>query len=79
MRITPEAARQAVVHAMVQAVKAHAQEHYEQDGWDYVIETYTDEELAETIGNATTIAGAIRRVHTIVKTIDGVRRDIQGA
>ena len=32
--------------ALVDGVKAHAQEHYNEGGWDVVIECYTDEMIA---------------------------------
>lgn len=38
---------------MVEFVKAHAVEHYE-DGWDVVVECWTDEQIGEQIAGATT-------------------------
>lgn len=46
---------------MVAAVKDHAMRNYE-NGWDTVVECYTDEEIAEKIGKARTTKGAIRKV-----------------
>jgi hypothetical protein len=48
--------------SLIEAVKAHAIENYEQDGWDIVAECYSDEDIISAIGNARTPAGAIRRV-----------------
>ena len=48
--------------SLIDAVKAHAIENYESDGWDIVVECYSDEDLFTIIGNARTIAGAIKRV-----------------
>ena len=63
--------------ALVKAVKEHAMAHYHQDGWDYIVETYTDAELAEEIGNARTVKGAIAKVARTARLLDERRRDIQ--
>lgn len=51
---------------LIQAVKAHALAHYEDGGWDIIVETWSDEEIAEQIGKATTINGALRKMRQIV-------------
>ena len=48
--------------SLIDAVKSHAIANYEIDGWDIVVECYSDEDLFTIIGNARTIAGAIKRV-----------------
>jgi hypothetical protein len=45
--------------SMVEAVKAHALEHYEDGGWDVVVECWDDEQIAEQIAGATTVAEAV--------------------
>jgi hypothetical protein len=70
------------IEELVAAVKRHAQRNYETGGWDYVIESYTDEEIAKVIGDPQLIASenvAIQRVADEVGPMDEVRRDIQGA
>jgi hypothetical protein len=52
--------------ALIQAVRDHAQAHYDEDGWDYVVEAWEDEELAEDIGDAATAEEAIARIGRIV-------------
>lgn len=64
--------------ALVQAVRQHAQAHYEQDGWDYVVETMDDADIAAIIDGVFTPASAIKRVHKHVKMLNSVRKDIQG-
>jgi len=61
----------------VEAVKAHARKHYEEGGWDYVIECYSDAEIAATIAGATTIAGAIRKIGKVLKDRADYRADIE--
>jgi hypothetical protein len=46
---------------LVEAVKAHAVAHYNDGGWDVVVETYSDEEIANRIGTrVSTVKGAIK-------------------
>jgi len=47
---------------LIAAVRTHAVAHYDSDGWDYVVEAMTDDELAQLIGAARTESSAIRRV-----------------
>jgi hypothetical protein len=47
---------------MVAAVRAHAMKNYTKGGWDYIIETFEDSELAEIIGGSKTVRGAINKV-----------------
>jgi len=61
---------------LIAAVKDHAIERYTEGGWDYVVEAYSDHDLAFVIGNARTVAGAIRRVAKEVGIRDEVRQDI---
>ena len=44
---------------LVTAVQAYALAHYDEGGWDVVYEAYSPAELAEAIGGATTIRGAL--------------------
>ena len=37
---------------MVDAVKAHAEAHYDEDGWDEIVEAFEDSEIAEAIEHA---------------------------
>jgi hypothetical protein len=46
----------------IEAVKAYAIANYETDGWDIVAECYSDDDIAELIGNAATPADAIAAV-----------------
>lgn len=67
------------LQALIEAVKAHALANYESDGWDFVIETQEDSDLAAIIGDATTEEEAIARVGATFKTLDDYRDDIIGA
>lgn len=67
------------MNEMVAAVRKHAREHYTTGGWDYVVESFDDEEIVEIIEdeNATTTAGAIRAVGSVVALLDDRRSDIE--
>jgi hypothetical protein len=64
---------------IVAAVKAHALEHYETDGWDFVVECWSDDEIANEIVAAPTPRLAIKRIGDIVRILDERRREIQNA
>jgi hypothetical protein len=51
---------------LVAAVKAHAMKHYDDGGWDVVVEAMTDEDIVAAIGWATTPTGAIGKMRTSV-------------
>lgn len=65
--------------ALVEAVKAHALESYETDGWDILVECWDDDDISEIIGNARTVSGAIKRCRSEVRLVNDYRSDIQGA
>ena len=44
---------------LVEAVKAHALAHYTRGGWDVIVECWDDAEIAEQIGNASTVKNAL--------------------
>lgn len=58
-----------------EAVKAHALAHYEEGGWDFVVEAYEDRELDEAIRNAgwKTGAQAIKGMADVVAVLDDRR------
>jgi hypothetical protein len=64
---------------LVAAVRAHALTHYEEDGWDYVVECWEDAYLLDAIGNARTLKGAVAKVRRHVKDLDEVRDDVRAA
>lgn len=64
---------------LINAVKAHALANYENDGWDFVVETQEDSDLAKIIGDAKTAEEAIARVGADFKILADYRDDIIGA
>lgn len=64
--------------ALTAAVKAYAIAHYETDGWDYVVECYSDADISDIIKTARTPAGAIKKMRAAIKPRADYRDDIQG-
>ena len=52
------------IEYLVWAVRRHAAENYEKDGWDFIEECHTDEEIKEAIGGIMTEAAAIKAVQS---------------
>jgi len=65
--------------ALIAAVRQFAAANYENDGWDYVVEAWANEDIQKEIGASRTAKGAIHKVWRAVKLVDSVRRDVQGA
>lgn len=63
---------------MVAAVKKHARAHYNDDGWDSIVECYHDSELAREIteGGCKTIDEAIAHVGWGCKVWNDRRKDV---
>jgi len=51
---------------LVEAVKAFAEEHYEDGGWDVIVECWTDADILEHIGESKTIAQALATFKDLV-------------
>jgi len=62
---------------LIAAVRKHALENYEHDGWDYIVECWSDEEIKESIGSASTPEEAIAAVYRQVKILGDYRAEIE--
>lgn len=71
--------KRATPEEMLAAVKAHAATHYEENGWDYVVECWDDAEILSVLSEekAETIETAIAAVGEIVELLDERRRDVE--
>jgi len=56
----------ATTAALVEQVKAHALEHYNDGGWDVLVECWSDEELAEVVGKKRTLRSALAEFAPLV-------------
>lgn len=73
--------REELVQQMMRAVRDHAVEHYDDGGWDVIVEAWDDDHLRKVIGKARTNAGAIANVAVIVDVYADRQADarIEGA
>jgi hypothetical protein len=73
---TPE---ERVMQDLIAAVKAHAIENYEKDGWDFIVECWSDEEIAEAIKGCRSKAAAIKKVGQTARLLGERRSEIQNS
>ena len=64
---------------LVEAVKAYALAHYEDGGWDVVVETYTDAEIADRIGAARTVKSALHAFAPLVDAWSDRQADVRNS
>jgi hypothetical protein len=60
---------------LIAAVRDHAREHYDDGGWDYVVEAWDDAYLLEQLGWTDTLAGAIRKLGPTIRLWASVDAD----
>ena len=60
-----------------QEVKEFALQHYEEDGWDIVVECYSDAEISEITRHSRTKEGAIRKMKEHVRPTFQYRKEVQ--
>ena len=65
------------MNQFVEAVKRYAVENYERDGWDFVVECWSYEDINDCILGAATEAEAIQLVADWVKPVDEYRAEVE--
>jgi len=50
---------------LIKAVREHAEAHYNDGGWDVIVECWDDKQIANCIDGSKTVKGAIRKVAII--------------
>ena len=63
---------------MVEAVRQFALAHYEEDGWDTVVECWADDEIAEVIAGCATPDDAVAAMKAEIAPFAAYRADIEG-
>jgi len=65
--------------AIAEQLYKHAQHNYEKDGWDFVVECLTVDDIIEDLirENITTIENAIKYYENIYGTVNEQREEIQ--
>jgi hypothetical protein len=65
--------------AVVKTVREHARVHYNEGGWDYVIESFSDEEIIAICKGLGKLDACILAVRAVVRNLDERRKEIQNA
>ena len=58
-------------------IRQHALIHYTEDGWDILVECWTDEYIAEHYRGCKTYEEAVVAISDVLVTMDGYRREVQ--
>ena len=61
---------------LIRAVRDHANRNYNTDGWDFLVECWDDDYIAEIIGGAQTEKAAIAACKRVLKAMDENRHEI---
>jgi hypothetical protein len=64
---------------LIAAVRAHAVEHYNDGGWDVIVECWEDEDIARQIGAARTLKGALRKLRSTVSVFADYEADARNS
>ena len=64
---------------LIEAVIEHAVDHYELEGWDILVESWSDEEIWSWIEGAADVKEAIRLAAQALKPINDYRMEIMSA
>jgi hypothetical protein len=62
----------------IERVRNYARLHYNEDGWDYMIESISDKEIRDDFDAYATYEEFFAQMHGWVKMLDSKRKDIQG-
>ena len=58
-------------------IRQHATIHYTEDGWDILVECWTDEYIAEHYRGCKTYEEAVVAISNVLATMDGYRSEVQ--
>jgi hypothetical protein len=62
---------------LVAKIREHALRNYNEDGWDYLVECYSDDDIIQIVAGCVSYEAAISRLAKGLKAKDDYRRDIQ--
>ncbi len=63
--------------SIVKQVREHANQNYNVDGWDFLVECWEDSDIAEYVGDTQDLEEAINRCRRVVMALDEQRREIR--
>lgn len=64
---------------LINAVRAHALANYNQDGWDYLVECWSDGDILECLGDVTTVTQAIDIIKQELEVLAEMRDEVRAA
>jgi hypothetical protein len=63
----------------VRQLREYARSHYDQEGWDYLVECWSDEDILEKIPEGcTTYQQLFGEIQEILRRMDSRRKDVEG-
>lgn len=62
---------------LIAAIKAYALAHYEEDGWDVLVECWNDGHISDELGRVSTLRGAIWKLKKVLATYNDYRSEIE--
>ena len=51
---------------LIQQIRAYAEDHYTDGGWDVLVECWSDDDIAQCFGRSWTFTGALTKVAAIM-------------
>jgi hypothetical protein len=63
--------------SIVAFIRGYARDHYNEGGWDILVECWEDADIVKFMGDAKSIDEALRQITPILKANDDYRSDIQ--
>ena len=63
--------------ALIAKIREHALRNYNQDGWDYLVECYSDNDIILLVAECESYEQAIAKLAKLLKIKDDYRSDIQ--
>ena len=58
-------------------IRQHALTHYAEDGWDFLVECWADEDIAEHYCGCKTYEEAVIAISDVLAAMDGYRHEIK--
>lgn len=63
---------------LIEAVRKHALAHYEESGWDILVEAWSNADIRRRMGSATTLEEAIKTISGYLRVAYQFRGEIEG-
>lgn len=61
----------------IEKIRKYAVEHYNEDGWDFLVETWEDSDVLDACEGYSSFEDAIKKIAKVLKVQDDYRKEIQ--